>query len=209
MHQSVAFIEKTFLCVLWGHENESPMFKHINRTLQRPMYFIFFFFFYSFFSLRFPIRSGGSLQAFMPATNGVTARLTNMQSLRVKRGKKRKKEKHRLSYSASPHKGPFNKPMKKSKSSFVMISLNALITPGDNSIMIVVIKWGFHQDPQTDGGKPIIPLTFRYDTDAYIMILSYLAEFMTLASIHNACGDVLPMTVANTVNMFHAAPVER
>lgn len=41
-----------------------------------------------------------------------------------------------------------------------MISLNALITPGDNSIMIVAIKLGFHQDLQTEGGKAIIPLIF-------------------------------------------------
>lgn len=38
-----------------------------------------------------------------------------------------------------------------------MISLNALITPADNSIMIVAIKWGFHQDLQTEGGEAIIP----------------------------------------------------
>ena len=70
-----------------------------------------------------------------------------------------------------------------------MISLNALITPGDNSIMIVAIKLGFHQDPQTEGGKAIIPLVFRYDVASNIMILGYLAEFMTLKSIHNACGE--------------------
>lgn len=52
-----------------------------------------------------------------------------------------------------------------------MISLNALITPGDNSIMIVAIKLGFHQDPQTEGGKAIIPLMFRYDVASNIMIL--------------------------------------
>lgn len=70
-----------------------------------------------------------------------------------------------------------------------MISLNALITPGDNSIMIVAIKWGFHQDPQTEGGKAIIPPVLRYAVASNIMILGYLAEFMRLKSIHNACGE--------------------
>lgn len=63
------------------------------------------------FSPRFPIRSCGSLQAFMPATNGVTARLTNMQSVRVEKEKKIQP----LSHPASYHKGTFNKPVKKSK----------------------------------------------------------------------------------------------
>lgn len=77
-------------------------------------------------------------------------------------------------------------PWKKSKQPFVMISLNALITPGDNSIMIVAIKWGFHQDPQTEGGKAIIPPILRYDVAFNIVLLGHLAEFMTL---HNACGE--------------------
>lgn len=47
-----------------------------------------FFLFFPAFAARFPIRSCGSLQAFMPATNGVTARLTNMQSVRVEKEKK-------------------------------------------------------------------------------------------------------------------------
>lgn len=51
-----------------------------------------------------------------------------------------------------------------------MISLNALITPGDNSITTVAIKRGFHQDPQTEGGKAIIPLILRYDVASNIMI---------------------------------------
>lgn len=67
-----------------------------------------------------------------------------------------------------------------------MISLNALLTPGDNSIMIVAIKLGFHQDLQTEGGKAIIPLTFRYDVPYNIMILGYLAEFMILQLMYNA-----------------------
>lgn len=71
-----------------------------------------------------------------------------------------------------------------------MISLNALLTPGDNSIMIVAIKLGFHQDQQTEGGKAIIPLTFRYDVAYNIMILGHLAEFMMLQSIHYACGKL-------------------
>lgn len=75
-----------------------------------------------------------------------------------------------------------------------MISLNALITPGDNSIMIVAIKLGFHQDLQTEGGKAIIPLIFIYDVASNIMILGYLAEFMMLQSIHNASGEFSPLT---------------
>lgn len=61
-----------------------------------------------------------------------------------------------------------------------MISLNALITPGDNSIIIVAIKLGFHQDLQTEVRTAIIPLAFRYDVAYNIMILGYLAEFMML-----------------------------
>lgn len=88
-----------------------------------------------------------------------------------------------------------------------MISLNALITPGDNSIMIVAIKWGFYQDLQTEGGKAIIPLIFRYDVASNIMILGYLAEFMTLKSIHNA-GGKFPHWQYQTLNVFHAQSAE-
>lgn len=45
----------------------------------------------------------------MPATNGVTARLTNMQSVRVEKEKKIQP----LSHPASYHKGTFNKPHEK------------------------------------------------------------------------------------------------
>lgn len=136
--------------------------------------------FLPFFFPRFPIRSCGSLQAFMPTTNGMTVRLTNTQSLRVEWGKKNQQK------PAPITQGHLITPWKKSKQPFVMISLNALITPGDNSIMIVAIKWGFHQDPQTEGGKAIIPPLLRYDVAFNIVLLGHLAEFMTL---HNACGE--------------------
>lgn len=64
-----------------------------------------------------------------------------------------------------------------------MISLNALITPGDNSIMIVAIKWGFHQDGQTGGGgggggggrrEAVIPPA--HDTAANIVKLGYFGR---------------------------------
>lgn len=60
-----------------------------------------------------------------------------------------------------------------------MISLNALITPADNSIMIVAIKSGFHQDLQTEGGEAIIPPCSGVTSS---LMLGYLLEFMTLAS---------------------------
>lgn len=88
-----------------------------------------------------------------------------------------------------------------------MISLNALIPPGDNSIMIVAIKGVFHQDLQTEGGKAIISHALRYDVASNIMILGYLAEFMTLESIYNACG-VSPLTTTDTFNVLHATLVE-
>jgi len=74
-----------------------------------------------------------------------------------------------------------------------MISLNALITPGDNSIMIVAIKLGFHQDLKTEGGKAIIPLTVSDDIACNTIILGHLAEFMTFESICNA-GEVFSLT---------------
>lgn len=59
-----------------------------------------------------------------------------------------------------------------------MISLNALITPGDNSIMIVAIKWGFHQDGQTGGGggggEAVIPPA--RDIAANIVKLGYFGR---------------------------------
>jgi hypothetical protein len=41
-----------------------------------------------------------------------------------------------------------------------MSSLNAPVTPGHNSIMIVAMKLSFHQGPQTEGRKAIISLIF-------------------------------------------------
>lgn len=62
-----------------------------------------------------------------------------------------------------------------------MISLNALITPADNSIMIAAIKWGFHQDLQTEGGEAIIPP--RSDMTSSLMLWERLFAWIYGAGV--------------------------
>lgn len=75
-----------------------------------------------------------------------------------------------------------------------MISLNALITPGDNSIMRVAIKWGFHQDGQTGGGggrEAVIPPA--HDIAANIVKLRYFGRTDQANTKPQVLAGKLPM----------------
>lgn len=90
------------LCVLWGHENENSMFEHINTTLQQPMFF---------FSSSFPQDSQSDLVA--PCRLLCQPQMVwvpDWQTRNHSEWREREKKK-----TPSYHKGPFNKPMKKSK----------------------------------------------------------------------------------------------
>lgn len=134
-----------------------------------------------------PIRPRGSLQAFMPATNGATARLTNTKiSQTGERGRKERKKKGPCHHGFY-HVGLLISVWK--RGSNPLISLNAPVTPADNSIMIVAIKWDFPSRPADRGrGGAIIPLIFIRSTAFSIMTSGHLIQYTPTPVVLHACS---------------------
>lgn len=159
-----------------------------NPTAINVFFFSFFYiFFLMFFSPRFPNQT-----SWLPAGFYASHKWCNCQTDKHKnqsdwrRGRKERKKKGPCHHGFY-HVGLLISVWK--RGSNPLISLNAPVTPADNSIMIVAIKWDFPSRPADRGrGGAIIPLIFIRSTAFSIMTSGHLIQYTPTPVVLHACS---------------------